>query len=59
MAISAQLKRDIEYTLELLKLARVVNPRHEDPRGKVKFHFGCDVCSAEVKLNFLIDQIPR
>lgn len=49
--------RDLQVTLARLRAARMVNPRH--PAEPDRVHYGCDICTATRRLNWLLDQLPR
>lgn len=51
--VPTYLRDDITATLARLRTARTVNPRHEPG----KLHAGCDVCTSEKRLNWLLGQI--
>ena len=53
--IPAYLCADITATLARLRTARTVNPRHEVLPGQR--HTGCDICTAQRRLDWLLDQI--
>jgi hypothetical protein len=50
---------ELHRVLARLRTARTVDPKHAEPIGKMKPHVNCGVCTAEGRLNYLIDQIPR
>jgi hypothetical protein len=52
-----QLARDLNATLAALRMARTVHPRHELLPGQV--HKGCDICTGEDRLDWLLNHIPR
>jgi hypothetical protein len=55
--IPTQLARDINIALSRLKMARTVDPRHE--LGNNPGHAGCDICSAERRLDWLLGLIQH
>ena len=55
MLVPAYLRADITATLARLRTARTVNPRHEVLPGQR--HAGCDVCTAQRRLDWLLDQV--
>ena len=55
--IPFHVRADINATLARLRIARAVHPAHEVLPGKP--HTGCDICTAERRLDWLLSQIPR
>ncbi len=55
--IPANLRTDINATLARLRIARTVDPDHEILPGS--HHSGCDICTAERRLDWLLSQIPH
>lgn len=55
--IPEALARDLTATLARLRIARTVNPSHKLPPGQT--HSGCEICTCEHRLNWLLDQLPR
>lgn len=61
--VPAQLMTDLHATLARLRTARIVDPSH-DQRLKAEclrkpgtIHVNCDTCTAEKRLNWLIEQL--
>lgn len=55
--IPYQLAQDLNTTLARLCCARMVDPRHAP--NLVDHHSGCEVCTCERRLDWLIGRIPR
>ena len=55
--IPAHLRTDINATLARVRIARTEDPDHEVRPGH--YHSGCDICTAERRLDWLLSQIPH
>lgn len=55
--VTPALARDLTVTLERLRMARLLDPKHAEPVGTP--HVGCELCCASRRLDWLCDQLPR